>query len=70
MILIYGRSREDIGLEARLHSRLGDLDSLLKRMAEWEDAGATHISLNTMGAGFQSPGEHMAAISEFAAAAM
>ena len=65
-----GRSREDIGLEARLHSRLGDRDTLLKRMSEWQDAGATHISLNTMGAGFQSPGEHIAAISEFAAAVM
>ena len=65
-----GRSREDIGLEARLHSRLGDRETLLKRMAKWQDAGATHISLNTMGAGFQSPGEHITAISEFAAAAM
>ena len=65
-----GRSREDIGLEARLHSRLGDRETLLKRMAKWQDAGATHISLNTMGAGFQSLGEHITAISEFAAAAM
>jgi hypothetical protein len=39
-------------------------------MAKWQDAGATHISLNTMGAGFQSLGEHITAISEFAAAAM
>ncbi len=65
-----GRSRADIGLEARLHSHLGDLDDLLDRMAGWRAAGATHISLNTMGAGFQSAAEHIAAMSEFAAAAM
>ena len=65
-----GRTRADIGLEARLHSRLGDLDNLLGRMAGWQTAGATHISLNTMGAGYQSAAEHIAAISEFAAAAL
>lgn len=65
-----GRTTEDIGVEARLHSRLGDLDTLQQRLAEWQAAGATHISLNTMGAGFQTPGDHLAAIKEFAAAAM
>jgi probable F420-dependent oxidoreductase len=65
-----GRSREEIGLEARLHSRLGDLDLLLKRKQTWQAAGATHISLNTMGAGFKTPDEHIQAIKEFAAAAL
>ncbi len=64
------RSRTDIGIEARLHSRLGDLSSNLKLMEAWQGAGATHISLNTMGAGFQSPADHLAAIKEFAAAAL
>ncbi len=65
-----GRTRADIGLEARLHSRLGDLDNLLQRMAGWQAAGATHISLNTMGAGYQSAADHITAISDFAAAAI
>ena len=65
-----GRSRAKMGLEARLHSHLGDLDILLNQMADWRTAGATHISLNTMGAGFQSAAEHIAAISEFASAVM
>lgn len=65
-----GRTRANIGLEARLHSRLGDLDNLMERMVGWQAAGATHISLNTMGAGYQSAAEHIAAISEFAAAAL
>ena len=63
-----GRLRKDIGVEARLHIRLGNLETRLKQMAAWEKAGATHISLNTMGAGLRSPGEHIAAIREFAAA--
>ena len=64
------RSRADIGIEVRLHSRLGDLSTNLQRMEAWRAAGATHISLNTMGAGFQTPAAHLAAIKEFAAAAL
>jgi probable F420-dependent oxidoreductase len=63
-----GRSRQEIGIEARLHSRPGNLDSLLKGMAAWQAAGATHISLNTMGAGYNSPEQHMRAIQSFATA--
>jgi len=65
-----GRSRADIGLEARVHSRLGDPDTNLKQMEAWRAVGTTHITLNTMGAGFQSAQEHIAAIKEFAAAAL
>lgn len=65
-----GRSRREIGLEARLHYRLDNRDSLLQDMAGWQDAGATHLSLSTMGAGFQSPDEHLAALADFASAVM
>ena len=65
-----GRSWADMGLEARLHCRLGDLDTNLGKLEEWRVAGATHISLNSMGAGFQSPADHMTAIEEFAEAAL
>jgi probable F420-dependent oxidoreductase len=63
-----GRSRQEIGLEARLHSRPGSLDSLLEGMEAWRAAGATHISLNTMGAGYSSPEQHLKAIIAFAQA--
>jgi len=62
------RAAAGFGLEARIHSRHGNLDLLLSRMQAWSAAGATHISLNTMGAGFTSPEEHIRAIREFAAA--
>ncbi len=64
-----GRSRDDIGIEARLHTRLGDTDSLLETLTAWQNAGATHISLNTMNSDFTTPQQHIKAISEFAVAA-
>jgi probable F420-dependent oxidoreductase len=63
-----GRSRSDIGLEPRLHWSTGDLDGLLRRMEEWQEAGATHLSLSTMGAGFSAPEQHIEAIRAFAEA--
>ena len=65
-----GRSRGDIGLEARLHTRLGNLDDQMKSLTQWQNVGATHISLNTMGAGFTTPGEHINAIRQFAETAL
>lgn len=61
-----GRSQADIGLEPRLHWGDGDLDALRRTMEEWRAVGATHISLNTMGAGFNSPDGHLSAIRAFA----
>ncbi len=61
-----GRSRADVGLEPRLHYKDNDLDSWAEAMTDWQTAGATHISLNTMGAGLTTPDQHIAAIQEFA----
>ena len=61
-----GRSRADIGLEPRLHWGDGDLDALGRTLAGWRAAGATHVSLNTMGAGFDTASGHLAAIRSFA----
>ena len=60
------RSRADVGLEPRLHYKDNNLDSWAETMAGWQAAGATHISLNTMGAGLTTPDQHIAAIQEFA----
>ena len=64
----YGRSRSDIGLEARLHYQDGnpDNDNWHKTFAGWQQAGATHITINTMGAGLQTPQQHIQAITHFA----
>jgi probable F420-dependent oxidoreductase len=61
-----GRDRAAFGLEPRLHWGNGDLEALGRAREGWRAAGATHISLNTMGAGFRTAGEHLAAIQLFA----
>ena len=61
-----GRDRTTFGLEPRLHWGSGDLEALGRALEGWRAAGATHISLNTMGAGFRTAGEHLAAIRAFA----
>ena len=61
-----GRSRAEFGLEARIpygEGRTGDWQALC---AGWAALGATHFSLNTMGAGFATPAEHLQAARTFA----
>jgi probable F420-dependent oxidoreductase len=60
-----GRSRQDIGLEPRLHVTDGP-EAWQTYLAGWRDAGATHISFNTMGAGLDTPQKHLQAIENFA----
>ncbi len=63
-----GRDHAAFGLEARLHWGQGDVDALGRVLEGWRAAGATHISLNTMGSGFKTAGEHLAAVRRFAEA--
>jgi probable F420-dependent oxidoreductase len=65
-----GRSRADIGLEPRLGWGDGDLERIMRQMAAWEAVGATHISLNTMYAGFTKPQQHIDALRLFAEACL
>ncbi|MCA9995889.1 MAG: LLM class F420-dependent oxidoreductase [Anaerolineales bacterium] len=61
-----GRSLTDIGIEPRLHYGDGDLDRLGKTAVGWREAGATHLSINTMDAGCTTPDDHIAALRRFA----
>ena len=61
-----GRSRAAFGLEVRLPFGDGQPEVWSGRIAEWREAGATHLGINTMGAGFKTPGEHLAALGRFA----
>ncbi|MCP4416733.1 MAG: LLM class flavin-dependent oxidoreductase, partial [Chloroflexi bacterium] len=64
-LLENGRSRNDIGIEPRLHYGDGP-DEWQNNLAQWQASGATHISFNTMGAGLDTPQKHLQAIKEFA----
>ena len=62
-----GRSWDDFGLEARLNYASDDLDTHAQRCQEWKAAGMGRAAVNTMGAGLQTPQEHIAALEAFAA---
>jgi alkanesulfonate monooxygenase SsuD/methylene tetrahydromethanopterin reductase-like flavin-dependent oxidoreductase (luciferase family) len=56
------------GLEARLQFADGQADAWHALREGWRSAGATHLSLNTMGSGLDTPAGHIAALRRFAEA--
>jgi len=63
-----GRSFEDIGIEPRLRYSNGDPEEWRAVAGGWESAGATHMTVITMGAGFKTADEHIQAIEKYAKA--
>jgi probable F420-dependent oxidoreductase len=59
-----GRSRKDIGVEARLHYK--DAANWDQSLKDWISVGATHITINTMGAGLDTAKKHIEAIKDAA----
>ena len=60
-----GRDPMSIGIEGRLNISDGDADVWNKGAAAWDEAGATHLSINTMRAGLKGPDQHIDAIRRF-----
>lgn len=56
-----GRDPAILGMEGRLNAATGK-DELARHVALWKAAGATHLSVNTMGAGLRGADEHIAAL--------
>ena len=44
----------------------GDSDAVTNELTAWAEAGASHVSVNTMGAGLKSVDDHLAALSQVA----
>jgi probable F420-dependent oxidoreductase len=61
-----GLEAAPFGIEARIQYADGNPQTWRTLIADWRAAGATHISLNTMGAGLAGPQAHLAAIRHFA----
>ena len=59
-----GRQPADVGIEARVGLRDG-FDTAARAFEAWRDLGATHVSVNTMRAGLETPDDHIAAIRRF-----
>lgn len=62
----HGRSRSDFGIEGRFSYGSGQVDDWRTALHAWRDAGASHVSFNTMGAGLATPQAHIEAIRTFA----
>jgi probable F420-dependent oxidoreductase len=60
-----GRDPAEIGMEGRISWR-GDRDEVAVGAATWAHAGATHVSINTMGAGLETVDDHLAALAAIA----
>jgi len=61
-----GRDPAVIGMEGRLDWR-GDLDELIRRVDGWREAGASHLSINTMHAGLATVDDHLEVLGRVAA---
>ncbi|MCU1484065.1 MAG: putative F420-dependent oxidoreductase, Rv2161c family [Actinomycetia bacterium] len=62
-----GRDHSAIGMEGRINWK-GDVDLLVEHVEGWRTAGASHLSINTMGAGLGGVDGHLAVLTEAAAA--
>ncbi len=60
-----GRDPSTIGMEGRV-TWTGDADRAAAELDVWRDVGATHVSINTMGAGLRSVDEHLDALERVA----
>jgi probable F420-dependent oxidoreductase len=56
-----GRDPARLGMEGRVAWR-GSPETLAEHAASWRDAGASHVSVNTMGAGLRTVDDHLRAL--------
>ena len=63
-----GRDPAAVGMDGRVTWR-GDEAQLAERLTQWQQYGATHVSVNTMGEGYKSVDEHLSALATVAAVA-
>jgi probable F420-dependent oxidoreductase len=59
-----GRDPAALGIEGRVTWGQGPLDAVVDAISAWRDAGATHVSVNTMGAGFGPVEGHLDALAQ------
>jgi probable F420-dependent oxidoreductase len=63
-----GRDPRAIGMEGRVSFGAGGPEKLAEQAQRWRAAGASHLSVNTMGAGLGSVDGHLAALAPVAKA--
>jgi probable F420-dependent oxidoreductase len=60
-----GRDPGAIGMEGRVDWH-GDVDDVSRRIDGWQEAGATHLTVNTMRTGLVTAADHLGALAEVA----
>ncbi len=63
-----GRNPHEFGIEPRFRYGDGNLQRIGAEIQNWQDAGATSFSINTMRSGFDTPSAHLNALRKFAEA--
>ncbi len=63
-----GRDPTAIGMDARIKQGPGGTDDLVRGFERWRDAGATHVSVDTMGSGLPGLDGHLDALTKAAEA--
>lgn len=61
-----GRDPASLGMEGRIGFRPRGAGAVRESIDRWAKAGATHVSINTMYAGFATVDDHIAALAEVA----
>jgi probable F420-dependent oxidoreductase len=59
-----GKDAAGFGIEPRLNAASGTPDDWRKTVDDWRGLGATHLSINTMGAGLRGPDAHIARLQQ------
>ena len=54
-----GRDPSSIGMEGRVSWTADGVDKLVHHVGRWREADATHVSINTMGAGLATVDDHL-----------
>ena len=63
-----GRDPSTLGMEGRVSWTDAGLEKVVEQVGRWRDAGATHVSINTMNAGLGSVDGHLEALATTARA--
>jgi hypothetical protein len=59
-----GRGPEAIGMDARIGQGAGGTADLVRDAERWREAGATHLSVDTMGSGLPGLDAHLDALAK------
>ena len=63
-----GRDPDDLGIEGRIDLAKLSIEEAVAQVEAWKGLGASHVSVVTMDAGFNSPDDHIEAVRRFKSA--